>query len=123
MTHMFTPPKQSKAKYIVGASLLAFGLLMGTAIGASGKPKEIITEVPGPERVVTKEVTKEVKVPVTPKACLEALDINEAAFTQLATSLQYITDMDFESAKASNAKVSAMVPKSNAAKAECRASK
>jgi hypothetical protein len=118
------PSKPSKAKYIIPIGTLALGLMLGSAIGASTvKTVEVTKEVPGPERVVTKTVDKEVKVPVTPAACLEALDINEAAFDQLAKSLQYISDMDFESAKASNAKVSAMVPKSNAAKAECRAAK
>ncbi len=63
-------------------------MVIGTAIGASGQPKPVITEVPGPERVVTKTVEKE----VTPAACLKALDLSEQGFSYAAEAMGYMSD-------------------------------
>lgn len=122
--HMRPAPQKKQQwfkKPIVWGPALA--LLLGVGIGTGNKPEperiEVTKEVPGPERTVTK--TEKVEVPVTPTACLTALDLNEEAFTGLAKSMQLVMDADYAGAKANNTTVAALVPKVNAAKAECRA--
>lgn len=124
-TYNPTPPKQKWwQKKWAGPVLLAVGCLaVGGSIGASGQPEpvEVVKEVPGPERVVTK--TERVEVPVTPEACLTALTLNEEAFSGLAKSMEFVMDGDYAGASANTDKVSLLVPKVNAAKTECRAAK
>jgi hypothetical protein len=120
-----TPPKKKgwRIRHIAAAYGIG-GLILGSALAAAaqGEPETVTVtkEVPGPERIVEKE--KRVEVPVTPQSCLTALTLNEEAFTGLATSMQLVMDADYSGAKANNDKVSALVPKVNAAKSECRAS-
>lgn len=115
------PPAKPKAWWKKPLFLLPTGaLLLGLAIGSSNAPAPEVKEVPGPERIVTK--TEKVDVPITPQACLTALDINELAFTFLSESLGHVLDADYTAANASSDKVKALVPKVNAAKSECRAS-
>ena len=118
------PPKKKQAWFkkpivLIPAAAMFVGLGMGAATTPEPKTVEVIKEVPGPERTVTKEV--KVNVPTTPAACLTALDINEQAFTLLSESLGHVIDRDYTAANASSEKVKALVPKVNAAKAECRA--
>jgi hypothetical protein len=114
-------PKKRRA-WIIPVIALALGLIIGGASTAGAKPEpvEVVKEVPGPERTVEKRV--EVKVPTTPAACLNALTINEQAFTYLSESMDHILSADYAAANRSTERVKALVPKSNAAKAECRAS-
>lgn len=119
-----TPPKKPRWYFKPAVLLPIAALMIGLGIGgATGKTetvevtKEVTKEVP-----VEKIVTKTVEVPVTPDSCLEALTINEQAFTYLSESMGHIVDGDFSAANASTERVKALVPKSNAAKAECRAS-
>lgn len=121
--HMQRPAPKKQAWWKKPAVLLPVGaLLLGTAIGTANTPKpvEVVKEVPGPERVVEKE--KRVEVPVTPASCMTALDLNEEAFSGLAKSMSLVTEGDYSGAKANNETVARLVPKVNAAKAECRAS-
>lgn len=62
------------------AIFLAGGL--GTAVGSAGAAEPTIktVTVQGPERVVTKEVTKE----VTPQGCLDALESAKTVFEAVA---------------------------------------
>lgn len=120
-----TPPPAPKKKQWFTKPIVwvpAAAMLLGLAIGSSNTPApvEVVKEVPGPERIVTK--TEKVDVPVTPQACLVALDINELAFTLVSESLGHVLDADYTAANASSDKVKALVPKANAAKSECRAS-
>lgn len=121
-----TPPPAPKKRpwykqriVLIPAAAMLVGLGMGAATTPEPKTVEVIKEVPGPERTVTKEV--KVNVPTTPASCLEALDLNEQAFTGLAESLRLVTERDYSGAKANNDKVARLVPKVNAAKVSCRA--
>lgn len=110
---------------LVGTGMLVAGLL----IGGSGKP-----EAPAPVEV-EKVVTKEVKVEVTPAVCLSALDLSETAFGYASEALGYTSaaltaagNMDIAGINAASAdlkvlnpKITAIAPRVNAAKAECRA--
>lgn len=105
----------------IAAAYAVGGLILGSALASAAvKPErvEVTKEVPGPERTVTKEV--KVEVPVTPAACITALDLNEQAFSGLAESMRLVTEGDYAGAKANTDKVSLLVPRVNAAKAECR---
>jgi hypothetical protein len=131
------PAPKKQAWWKKPAVLLPIGaLLLGTAIGTSNRPApvEVVKEVPGPERVVTK--TEKVDVPTTPASCLTALDLSEQAFTYAAESMGYMNEAlqaagKFNTAgieaageklKVLNPKLTALSPQVNAAKAECRAS-
>ena len=128
-----------KAKWFIPVAVGAVALLIGIAIGASDTPKtvEVVKEVPGPERVVTKEVTKEVKVdvPVTPASCLTYITLSEEGFGYAGDAMGHLSDalsaaseFNVPAMEAANVKLKAVTPKmndlaprSNAAKAECRA--
>lgn len=118
------PPTRPRPKFnrkLIWPAVATIALLLGIGIGTGNKPEPETTvetkTVQGPERVVTKNV----EVPVTPQSCLDALTITETAFTYLSESMQHILDADYAAAEKSTARVKALVPKSNAAKAECRA--
>lgn len=126
-----TKPKPWKRPWFIPAAVGATALLLGIGIGSSGKPKtvEVVKEVPGPERVVTKTVE------VTPKACLTYVDLSEQGFSYAAEAMGYMSDGMHAAAaynvpgiQAANTKLQSLTPKmndlsprSNAAKAECRA--
>lgn len=132
------PKRPRKKRWILPVSVGVAGLLIGSAMGASNRPKpvEVVKEVPGPERVVTQTVEKKVDVPKTPAACLTALDLSEQAFNYAAEALGYSNDaltaagqLDpagiqaaGDKMEALNPKIKALAPKVNAAKSECRAS-
>jgi hypothetical protein len=110
-------------------------LLLGGAIGASGQPDpvEVVKEVPGPERVVTKTVDKPVEV--TPEACLKALDLSEQGFSYSAEAMGYMSDaltaaskFDVAAMQKANADLEGVSPKMKelttpmrSAATECRA--
>lgn len=124
-----------KAPWFAPVAIGVLALLTGVGIGASGTPApvEVVKEVPGPERTVTKTVTKE--VPVTPEACLTALDLSEEGFTYSAEAMGYMSDaltaagnVDVAAMQQANADLTALNPKITAltapmktAAAECRA--
>ena len=138
-----TPPKSGWSKkktLLAGAGVLLFGIIIGSC-GASGgtettstpAPTETETvEVPGPERVVEKEV----EVPVTPDSCLEALDLAEQGFDLASQTISIMNDAlqaaanlnvaGIESATAQlevlQPELESIVGPMNEAKAECRAS-
>lgn len=118
------PPKKAWWKKPV-VIMPAAALLLGLGIGSASAKTETVevekrVEVPGPERVVTKEV--KVNVPSTPASCLEALDLNEQAFSYASESLGYVLKGQYANANAITEKMKALTPRANAAKAECRAS-
>lgn len=119
-----TPPKK-KQWFKNPLLLIPLGaLLLGLSIGgatAKTETVEVIKEVkvPGPERTVTKNV--EVPTPVTPASCLEALTLNEEAFDLAVGALDAISQRDMVTANSYTAKLQALAPKVNAAKAQCRA--
>lgn len=85
------PRKQKfwQKKWFPMAAVGTGALLLGVIVGAGGQPEpvEVVREVPGPERVVTKTVEKE----VTPKACLEALDLSQQGFTYSSEAMGYMS--------------------------------
>jgi len=122
----------------VGIAGLAFAiLLVGMGLGGANTPDpvETVKEVPGP--TVTKTQTVEKKVPVTPAACLEYITLSEEAFGYSAEAMGYMSEamkaaavIDVAGVQAAsdklgtvNPKLSALSPKVNSTKAECRAAK
>ena len=65
---------------VAGSTMLVAGSC-GVALGAAGEPTErVVTktvEVEGPTETVTEEVEVEVKVPITPQACEDAIVTSE----------------------------------------------
>lgn len=108
--HNYLGPKKRRA-WLIPAGIAALALLLGISIGVSGRPAP-----------VTIEKTVEKPVNVTPPACTQALDLYEQAMDGLSTSLGYIMDGNYSAAGTNTAKVKALAPRVNAAKAECRAS-
>lgn len=133
-----TKPKTRK-RWIKPTAIGAGAFIFGALIGAAGEPTpETVTvtkevEVPV-EKIVTEEV--EVEVPVTPEACLEALDLNEQGFDLASEAMGYMgealdaaANFDIAGLEAATAELEVVNPKMtaladpmNAAKAECRAS-
>ena len=84
--------KRKKVRY----AAVGFGiLLMGIGIGSSGKgqpaeatpaPAATVTASPSPAPTVTKSVE------VTPKSCLEAIDLSEQGFSLSAEAMGYMGD-------------------------------
>jgi hypothetical protein len=125
------PKPWYRQKLVFPVALLIGGMILGAAGAASAKPKpvEVIKNVPGPERVVTKEV------PRTPAACLEALDLSEQGFGLAAEAMGYMSDamiaastFDVAAIQKANADLDAVNPKlkeltmpMKAEAAECRA--
>jgi hypothetical protein len=113
----------------------AVALFAGIGIGASEKPKtvEVVKEVPTPGPTVTKTVEKE--VPVTPEACLRYITLSEEGFGHAGDAMGIMSEAltaagEFNVAamnaandklKAITPKMNELAPKSNAAKAECKA--
>ena len=105
-TYGVPPPVKKKRKWLVPASLLLCGMLLGGGIASASKP-EPVTIVQ--EKEVEKIVTKNVEVKVTPKECITALDLAgdsmgsiselgsigkdgmNAAFARDATAIQAVT--------------------------------
>lgn len=130
-----TPPAPKKKGWRIrhiAAAYAVGGLILGSALAATAiKPERV--EVPGPERIVNKTV--EVDKPVTPAACLTALDLSEEAFGYAAQAMGYMSDAltaasKFDTAaitqantdlKAVTPKMTALKDPMNAAKSECRA--
>lgn len=83
-----------KRKWVPFAAVGLGMLLVGIGIGGSGKAEA----VPAPAATVTASpspaptVTKSVEVPVTPKSCLEALNLSEQGFTLAAEAMGYMSD-------------------------------
>jgi hypothetical protein len=130
-----TPPQKPKAwwkKPVVILPVAAF--ILGSGLGAMNKPEPVRVEVPGPERIVEKE--KRVEVPVTPAACLTALDLADEAFGYAAEAMGFMSDamtaagnLDLAAITKANEGLDRTTPKMKAlkdpmqaAKAECRAS-
>jgi hypothetical protein len=121
-----TPPKKPnffKRHWLI-LTVGVVALALGSGIGAGNAKTETVevikeVQVPGPERVVTKEV--KVNVPTVPASCLEALTLNEEAFDIASESLGYVSKGQFAAANASTSRLNALAPKVNAAKAACRA--
>lgn len=134
------PPVKKQAWWkkpivIVGAAALILGLGIGTASAKTETVEvEKRVEVPGPERVVTKEV--KVNVPSTPAACIEYIDLSEQAFDYSSEAMGYMGEaltaagqMDVAGLDAASQRIKSVTPKLQAmtpdvqrAKAECRAS-
>lgn len=93
-------------------------LLAGAALAAAFFAGSVSNPAPPPVIQVEKEI---VEKEVTPASCLEALELNEDAFSGLSTSMGHILDGDYTAASRSTDAVTKLVPKVNAAKAECRA--
>jgi hypothetical protein len=85
----YRPRKQQllEKKWFIPAVCGALALIVGIGIGSGGQKTEYV-DVPGAERVVTKEVEKE----VTPQACLTALDLSEEGFGYSAEAMGYMSD-------------------------------
>lgn len=99
MSHLFPSPnpdlrprKQQliQKPWFIPAVVGSLALFVGIGIGSAGEPEPVTVtkEVPGPERVVTKTVEKE----VTPQACLTALDLSEEGFSYSAEAMGYMGD-------------------------------
>lgn len=136
-----TPPTKRKRFNIKYAAIGAGAFIIGSLLGAAGQPEpetETVTvtkevEVPV-EKIITEQV--EVEVPVTPEACLEALDLSEQGFGLASEAMGYMSDamtaastFDIVALEAATAELEVLNPKltalsdpMNAAKAECRAS-
>ena len=86
-----------KRKWVPFAALGVGMLLVGVGIGGSGKGKPA-DAAPAPTTTVTASaspaptVTKTAEVPVTPKSCLEALDLSERGFTLSAEAMGIMSD-------------------------------
>lgn len=135
-----TQPKTRK-RWIKPTAIGAGAFLIGALIGAAGQPEpETVTkevEVPV-EKIVTETITEEVEVevPVTPEACLEALDLSEQGFDLASQAMGYMSqamtaasEFDIAGIEAAtvelevlNPQITALADPMNAAKAECRAS-
>lgn len=125
----------AKTKWFPFVATGVLAMVVGGFIGASGQPEPIVKEVPGPERVVTNTVEKKVDVPVTPAACVTALDLSEKGFSISAEAMGYMSDaltaaskFDVASMQRANVNLDALNPKlkaitapMKAASAECRA--
>lgn len=106
------PPAPKKGFNWKLAAMVFPAVLIGGLVGSALNPAPApVVQVQ--EKIVEKEVT--------PESCLEALEINEDAFSYLSESMGHIMDGDYTAAARSTDKVTALVPKVNAAKAECRA--
>lgn len=126
---------QKKKRWFKNPLLLipVAALIVGFSAGASTTPEPVTvtTEVPGPERTVTKEVEKL----VTPAACTEYIAVSEEAFGYASEIIGYLGSAlsgaaDFDTAMVEKAavdmevvmpKLEALTPKVNATKAECAA--
>ena len=129
-----------KHKWFPMAAVAAGALILGTLIGGSASKTETVEvtkEVPGPVTTVTATPPTITKVQEkTPASCLEYITLSEQGFDYAAEAMGYMSDgmkaaADFDIAginqantklKSVTPKMSALSPKSNAAKAECRAS-
>lgn len=135
-----TPPKKKRwfTNKLIWVPALA--LFAGIAMGAGTQPEPEVREV---EKIVTKEVPvekiveveKEVKVPVTPAACIEALDLAQTGFTYSSEAMGYMNDalqaagrFDVAALEQANADLETLNPKIGALKepmlaatTECRA--
>lgn len=114
--------------------LPVIALLLGIGIGSGNAPEPVTVtkEVPGPERIVEKEV--EVQVPVTPEACTTYIDLSEQAFSYTSEAMGYMRDamegvsvMDVSVVEKATADLQVVQPKIEAlssevldAKAACR---
>lgn len=113
----------------------AIALICGVGIGTGSQPEpvEVVKEVPGPERVVTKTVEK----PVASPACIEYINLSEQAFTLSAEAMGYMSDgmmaaSEFDVAgiegaganlKRVNPEMTALTNPMNIAKSECRSAR
>lgn len=120
-------------KAILPAAALFIGMGMGAA-GAGGSQEPAAAPTPAPTVTETVEVkvpgpveTKTVEVPgpaTVPPVCTVALDYADEGFTissEVLGGLQAgLKTGDFSASDAGNAKLNALAPKWNAAKAACR---
>lgn len=113
----YQPPAPKKEFNWKLAAMIFAAVLIGGVIGSASNPAP-----PPVIQVQEKIVEKEVTVVQTPASCLEALELNEEAFSGLSTSMGHIMDGDYTAASRSTDEVTTLVPKVNAAKAKCRAS-
>lgn len=103
-------PQEPKKKFNWKLAVMIFAaVLIGGFVGSAVKPPVVEVQ----EKIVEKAVT--------PAPCLKALDLNEEAFGYLSDSLSQTLDKDYTAANRYLDKVTALVPKVNAAKSECRA--
>jgi len=108
------PPRKSKTRWVLPVALLVGGLIVGGAVGASGKPAA-----------------------ATPESCIKALDLADEGFSAAADAIGAATDgltaaSEFSSSGLSRAsddmeeasdEIVALAPKYKAAQQECRDSK
>lgn len=117
----------------VAVLLLSFGIGAGSTSAQVVEVEKVVEKpVPGPERVVTKTVEKQVEV--TPQACLRYIDLSTEAFGYAGESLGYSSDAigaaaqyDIAGIEAATAKMAVLspkldtlFPKISAARTECR---
>lgn len=107
----YQPPAPKKKFNWKLAGMVFAAVLVGGVVGSVSNPAP-----PPVVQVQEKIVEKE----VTPESCLEALDLNEDAFSGLSDSMGHVLDGNYTAANRSTEKIKALVPKANAAKADCR---
>ena len=99
------------------AAIVAFGLGSGSASAKTVEVEKVVEKtVPGPERVVTKEV----KVPTTPAACLEYIRLAEQVYTISAEAVGEAAKLNAAGIDRQTQKLGAIKPDLQAAKAGCR---
>lgn len=79
--------KTSRAKWIIPAGIALLALLLGVAIGASGRPAPVVETV---EKRV--EVPVEKRVEVAPQACADALDYAQQVIDSAGTTIGILSD-------------------------------
>ena len=108
-------------------------LLVGVGIGSTMVPEPEVITVEGPKQLVEKRI----EVKTTPEACLNYITFSEQGFTYSSEAMGYMNEalqaagkLDAAGITAAsgkldilNPKFAALLTKSNAAKAECRAAK
>jgi hypothetical protein len=117
----------------VAVLLLSFGIGAGSTSAQVVEVEKVVEKpVPGPERVVTKTVEKQVEV--TPQACLTFISLADQLFGYASDGMGYASDalhsvatQDIAAITAANAGMDALSPKIqalaapvNAARTECR---
>lgn len=101
----------------VVAAVVAFGLGSGSASAKTVEVEKVVEKtVPGPERVVTKEV----KVPTTPAACLEYIRLAEQVYTVSADAMGEAAKLNAAGIDRQTAKLAAIKPNLLAAKSGCQ---
>jgi hypothetical protein len=83
-------PAKRRRRWIAPTAIGAVALLAGVGIGAAGEKTEVVTVEAEP---ITKTVTEEVEVQVTPEACIEYIALSEQVYTLSSDMVGYSMDM------------------------------